>query len=129
MTFTAADRTKHLAAFSLAFNGNDVAATTDLVTADFVWVFYEGPDSPDARIIKGAAAACAAVAERAGQLKQPITFTEAEQFHCDEKIFTTYRAKGEFHKSGPFDVRAVDIYSFRGDKLASKDTYWKKIIN
>ena len=74
-------------------------------------------------------AACAAVAERSGQLKTPIRFTEAEQHPCGERIFTTYRAQGDFHATGPFDVRAVDIYTFRDGKPASKDTYWKKIIN
>lgn len=113
--------------FSKAFNSNDVAATADLVTEDFVWVFYEGPDSPDARVLKGPAAACAAVVERSNQLKEPIRFVETEQYQCGDKIFTTYRAQGAFHATGPFDVRAVDIYTFRGDKLASKDTYWKKI--
>ena len=54
------DKTAHLAAFSKAFNGNDVAATAALVTEDFVWIFYEGPDSPDGRVLRGAAAACAA---------------------------------------------------------------------
>ena len=123
------DKTAHLAAFSKAFNGNDVAATAALVTEDFVWIFYEGPDSPDGRVWRGAAAACAAVVERSGQLKTPIRFTEAEQYPCGERIFTTYRAVGEFHATGPFDVRAVDIYTFRDGKLASKDTYWKKITD
>ncbi len=123
------DRTGHLAAFSKAFNGNDVAATAELVTADFVWIFYEGPDSPDGRVLRGPAAACAAVVERSSQLKIPIRFTESKQYHCGERIFATYRAMGEFHGTGPFDVRAVDIYTFRDGKLASKDTYWKKINN
>ena len=117
----------HLAAFSKAFNGNDVATTTELVTADFVWIFYEGPNAPDGRVLHGPAEACAAVVERAAQLKVPIQFSASEQYHCGDRIFTTYRAQGEFHTSGAFDVRAVDIYTFRGDKLASKDTYWKKI--
>jgi ketosteroid isomerase-like protein len=121
------DKADHLEAFSKAFNGNDVAATSALVTDDFVWVFYEGPSSPDARILRGPAEACAAVVERSNQLKTPIRFTESKMYQCGDKIFTTYRAQGEFHSSGPFDVRAVDIYTFRGDKLASKDTYWKKI--
>ncbi len=121
------DKSAHLAAFSKAFNGNDVAATSELVTPDFVWIFYEGPNSPDGRILHGPAEACAAVVERAERLKVPITFTESEQYQCGDRVFTTYRAQGEFSDSGPFDVRAVDIYTFRGDKLASKDTYWKKI--
>ena len=92
-------------------------------------MFYEGPDSPDARILEGPAAACAAVVERSNQLKGPIRFIESEQYQCGNKVFSTYRAQGEFHSTGPFDVRAVDIYTFRGDKLASKDTYWKMITS
>ena len=114
-----------LAAFSKAFNSNDVDETASLVTDDFVWVFYEGPESPDARVLRGAAEACAALVERSNQLKTPIRFVESEQYECGDKVFTTYRAQGEFHATGPFDVRAVDIYTFRRDKLASKDTYWK----
>ncbi len=124
---TEQDKTAYLAAFSKAFNGNDVAATAEMVTDDFVWVFYEGPDSPDGRILRGPAAACAAVVERSEQLKVPIRFIEVEQYDCGDRIFATYRAQGEFHATGPFDVRAVDIYTFRDGKLASKDTYWKKI--
>ncbi len=121
------DKADHLESFSKAFNSNDIAATAELVTEDFVWVFYEGPDSPDARTLRGPAEACAAVVERSNQLKVPIRFIESEQYHCGDKVFTTYRALGEFYSTGPFDVRAVDIYTFRGDRLASKDTYWKKI--
>jgi ketosteroid isomerase-like protein len=121
------DKADHLDAFSKAFNSNDVATTAELVTEDFVWVFYEGPDSPDARILRGPAEACAAVVERSNQLEVPIRFTESERYQCGDKIFITYRAQGAFHSTGPFDVRAVDVCTFRGDRLASKDTYWKKI--
>ena len=121
------NRQAHLEAFSKAFNGNDVAAPAELVTEDFVWIFYAGPEAPDGKIHHGPAAACAAVVERSEQLKVPIRFSEAEQFPSGDRIFTTYRAQGEFHETGAFDVRAVDIYTFRGAKLASKDTYWKII--
>jgi ketosteroid isomerase-like protein len=121
------DKAEHLEAFGKAFNSNQVAATAALVTEDFVWVFYEGPDSPDARIFRGPAEACAAVVERADQLKTPIRFIESEQYQCGDKVFATYRAQGAFHATGPFDVRAVDIYTFRDGRLACKDTYWKKI--
>ncbi len=119
----------HLEAFGKAFNSNDIPATAALVTEDFVWVFYEGPNSPDALILRGPAEACAAVVERSTQLKVPIRFIESEQHQCGDKVFSTYRAVGEFHATGPFDVRAVDIYTFRGERLASKDTYWKKITD
>ena len=108
-------------------NGNDVAGTEACVTGDFAWIFYEGPDSPDGKIIEGVAAARAAVVARGRSLKNGIRFTESERFPSGDKIFSTYRAQGEFIDAGPFDVRAVDIYSFRDGKLARKDTYWKKI--
>ncbi|MBM85815.1 MAG: hypothetical protein CMM47_07325 [Rhodospirillaceae bacterium] len=116
-----------LAAFNKAFNNNDVDQTASLVTDDFVWIFYEGPESPNARILRGPAQACAAVVQRSNQLKTPIRFVESEQYECGDRVFNTYRAQGEFRATGPFDVRAVDIYTFRCDKLASKDTYWKII--
>ncbi len=121
------DKADHLKAFGKAFNSNDIMATAELVTEGFVWAFYAGPNSPDARILRGPAEACAAVVERSNQLKVPIRFIESEQHQCGDMIFSTYRALGEFHSTGPFDVRAVDIYTLRGDRLASKDTYWKKI--
>ena len=123
------DKTAHLAAFSKAFNINDVASTETLMTAELVQIFYEGPDSLDDRILRGATAACAAVVDRSEQLKVLTHFTESQQYQCGNRTFTTYRAQGEFHTTGPFDVRAVDIYTFQGGKLASKDTYRKKITS
>ncbi|MBT5264901.1 MAG: nuclear transport factor 2 family protein [Rhodospirillaceae bacterium] len=114
--------------FSPAFNSNDVTGAQTCATDDFVWIFYEGSDSPHARIIKGVAAGCQAVVERAERSSVPIRFTEPEDYQVGDKVFVTYRASGEFKDSGPFDVRAVDIYTFRDGLLASKDTYWKKIF-
>ena len=54
-----------LARFSRAFNSNDVAEAARCVTDDFVWIYYEGPDRPEGRVIRGVEAACAAVVERA----------------------------------------------------------------
>ena len=65
--------------------------------------------------------------ERASHLKTPIVFSESNEYSSSDKIFATYRVSGEFIDTGPFDVRAIDIYSFRGDKVCSKDTYWKII--
>lgn len=118
-----------LARFGKAFNSNDVATAAGCVTDDFTWLYYEGPDHPHARVIRGIDAACAAVVERVNRLKGPIVFSESNEYPCDDKVFVTYRASGEFRDTGPFDVRAIDIYTFRGDKLSSKDTYWKIITS
>ena len=113
--------------FGKALNTNDVATGSAFVTDDFVWIYYEGPDHPEGRIIHGFKAACEAVVERASRLKTPIVFSESNEYSSSDKIFAAYRVSGEFIDTGPFDVRAIDIYSFRGDKVCSKDTYWKII--
>ena len=123
------DKTAHLAAFSKAFNINDVASTETLMTAELVQIFYEGPDSLDDRILRGATAACAAVVDRSEQLKVLIHFTESQQYRCGNRTFTTNLAQGESNTAGPFDMRTVDIYTFQASKLASKNTYWKNITS
>ncbi|MFP6725574.1 MAG: hypothetical protein VCB63_01885 [Alphaproteobacteria bacterium] len=107
------DKTAHLAAFSKAFNGNDVASTEALMTADFVRIFYEGPDNLDGRILRGATAACAAVVERSELLKVPIHFTESQQYQYNNRTFTTYRAQGEFHTTGPLMCGRLISIPFR----------------
>ncbi len=113
--------------FGKALNTNDVTTGSAFVTDDFVWIYYEGPDHPEGRIIHGFKAACEAVVERASHLKTPIVFSESNEYSSSNKIFATYRDSGEFIDTGPFDVRTIDIYSFRGDRVCSKDTYWKII--
>ena len=67
--------------------------------------------------------------EKSEQLKVLIHFIESQQYQCGNRTFTTYQAQGEFCTTGPFDLRAVDFYTFQDGKLASKDTHWKKITS
>ncbi len=75
----------------------------------------------------GFEAACRMVAERAARLEAPIEWSESEEHFCGDKVLCTSRATGCFHDTGAFDVRLIDIFSFRGDRICSKDTYWKII--
>ena len=115
--------------FGRALNSNDIAAGRTIVTDDFFWSYYEGPNEPDGCIIRGFEAACQVVIERNGRLKVPIVWSESNEYFCIDKVFATSRAKGEFTDTGPFDVRVIDIFSFRSNKLCSKDTYWKIIVD
>ena len=116
-----------LSRFSQAFNSNVRETTRSCVTEDFEWIYYEGPDRPNGNVLQGVDQACDAVAARAARLSTPIEFSDSEEFPCGDRLFVTYRATGAFHDSGPFDVRAIDIYTFRGERLRRKDTYWKII--
>ena len=113
--------------FGLALNSYDVAAGKEVVTDDFVWSYYEGPDAPDGRVLRGFEAACQIVAERAKRLEEPIEWKESDEYFCGDKVLCTSRATGCFRDTGAFDVRVVDIFSFRNNRICSKDTYWKII--
>ena len=113
--------------FGRALNSNDIVAGRTIVTDDFFWAYYEGPDEPDGRIVRGFEAACQVVIERNERLKESIVWSESNEYFCTDKVFSTSRAVGEFIDTGPFDVRVIDIFSFRSNKLCSKDTYWKII--
>ena len=115
--------------FGRALNSNDVDTGRTIVTDDFFWSYYEGPDKPDGRIIRGFEAACQVVIERNERLKAPIVWSESNEYFCVDKVFATSRAKGEFMDTGPFDVRVIDIFSFRSNQLCSKDTFWKIIVD
>ncbi len=116
-----------LARFSKAFNSNDIENAKACVTENFKWIYYEGTEAPYGQIFEGVEAACAAVVARSNRLKSDIEFNEAEEYQAGEKVFTLYRASGEFVDTGFFDVRAIDVYSFNGGHLDCKDTYWKII--
>ena len=115
--------------FGRALNSNDVDTGRTIVTDDFFWSYYEGPDKPDGRIIRGFEAACQVVIERNERLKESIVWSESNEYFCTDKVFSTSRAVGEFIDTGPFDVRGIDIFSFRSNQLCSKDTYWKIIVD
>ena len=86
-----------LGQFGKALNTDDVALGNTFVTDDFVWIYYEGPNHPEGRIIRGFKAACEAVVERANRLKSPIVFNESNEFPSGDKIFTTYRVLSLIH--------------------------------
>lgn len=113
--------------FGQALNSYDVASGREVVTEDFVWSYYEGPDAPDGRVLRGFEAACQIVAERVKRLEGPIEWKESDEYFCGDKVLCTSRAIGHFRDTGAFDVRVVDIFSFRNDRICSKDTYWKII--
>ena len=121
------DRSALLTRFSQAFNSKDREGTRACVTEDFEWGYYEGPHAPHGRILRGVDEACQAVLDRAARLSVPIQFTDSEEHWAGDKLFVTYRANGVFRDTGRFDVLAIDIYTFKGQRLARKDTYWKII--
>jgi ketosteroid isomerase-like protein len=115
-----------LKAFGKAFNKGDVDGILACVTDDFEWRLFEGPDGPDAQILRGRDEVRAALAARSETYKN-MRFSETEVLFADDHVIGRFRATGEYADGTPIDVRGVDIYDLRDGKIAVKDSYWKKI--
>ena len=87
--------------FGKALNTNDVVAGSTATTDDFVWIYYEGPNHPEGRIIRGFKAACEAVVERANRLKTPIVFSESNEFPSGDKILPLIGSAGNLSTPAP----------------------------
>ena len=115
-----------LRAFGKAFNAGDVDGILACVTDDFEWRLAEGPDAPDARVVRGKEEVRQALRERDARFRS-VRFSETEVFVADDQVIGRFRATGSYATGAPLDVRGVDLYTIRDGRIAVKDSYWKRI--
>lgn len=114
--------------FGRAFNAGDVDAILGCVTADFQWIMARGPLAPYGRVVEGRDALRAALAGR-GQELADVRFSDAQVFAVGDRVIGTFRMTAKRCADGAaVDVRGCDIYTVRGGLIASKDSYWKQVM-
>lgn len=126
MAIDRAEALELLKVFGRAFNKGDVEGILGCVTDDFEWRLAEGPEAPDATVLRGAEEVRAALASR-GDKYRSIRFSETELMYADDQVIGRFRATGEYADGRSLDVRGIDIYEFRDGRIAVKDSYWKDI--
>jgi ketosteroid isomerase-like protein len=126
MPIDKADALEVLKVFGRAFNQADVDGILGCVTDDFEWRLADGPNAPDAKVLKGRDEVRDALELRGDKYKS-IKFSETELFYAEEQVVGRFRATGEYADGRPLDVRGIDIYDFRDGKISVKDSYWKDI--
>ena len=115
-----------LRAFGKAFNAGDVDGILACVTDDFEWRLAEGPDAPDARVVRGKEEVRQALRERDARFRS-VRFSETEVFVADGQVIGRFRATGTYASGALLDVRGVDLYTIHDGRIAVKDSYWKRI--
>jgi ketosteroid isomerase-like protein len=126
MPIDKADALEVLKVFGRAFNQAEVDGILGCVTDDFEWRLADGPNAPDAKVLKGRDEVRDALELRGDKYKS-IKFSETELFYAEEQVVGRFRATGEYADGRPLDVRGIDIYDFRDGKISVKDSYWKDI--
>jgi ketosteroid isomerase-like protein len=115
-----AQRDKLFKKFARALFRGDIDALYEVVTPDFVWSFHDG-----LAVTKSLANVEAIRAHLAEQepLFSAQRFHEVAYHHAGDMSFMTFRVSETLRATG--EQRGVESYTFRDDRLGTKDVYRK----
>jgi ketosteroid isomerase-like protein len=108
-----------------AFNAHDLDAVMGFFTDDCVLEMPRGPH-PWGRRSEGREQVRAGLASRFAGIPDVHYGNDRHWVSgnrgCSEWLLTGTTTQGE-----PIEVRGCDLFEFRGDKIARKDSYWKLV--
>jgi steroid delta-isomerase-like uncharacterized protein len=115
------DRT--LKQFLDAFNRHDLDAIMSFFTDDCVLQMPRGP-APSGRAAVGKDAVRALLATRFEGLPD-VHYGDDRHFIAGDRGVSEWLLTGTTRSGERVEVRGCDLFEFRGDKIARKDSFWK----
>ena len=115
------DRT--LKQFLDAFNRHDLDAIMSFFTDDCVFQMPRGP-APSGRGAVGKDAVRALLATRFEGLPD-VHYSDDRHFIAGDRGVSEWLLTGTTRSGEHIEVRGCDLFEFRGDKIARKDSFWK----
>src|SRR5712692_9050355 len=115
-------------AISAAFNSRDVDRIVDCFAEDATFCLARGPESVG-RTLRGKAAIRQALADRFKQI--PDMRWENEEYVLagapggEDRAVSVWTVRGRGSDGEELNYQGCDIYTFRGDKISRKNTFWK----
>ncbi|MCY4452794.1 MAG: nuclear transport factor 2 family protein [Immundisolibacterales bacterium] len=111
-----------------AFNRHDVDAILSWFVDDCEWLMARGPDSPDARRLRGKQAIGDVLRARY-EVIPDMRWVDMKHFisACGTRAASEWTVKGTPVDGEPINSLGCDLWSFRDGKVVCKDTYWKFI--
>ena len=105
------------------FNDHDLDAIMSLFTDDCVFESPRGPD-PWGRRFEGKEAVREGLAARFTGIPD-VSYEGRGDFVSGERGASEWTLRGTTVEGGRLEVRGCDLWTFRGDLIVRKDSYWK----
>jgi ketosteroid isomerase-like protein len=112
-------------AISAAFNSRDVDRIVAFFAEDGVFCLARGPESVG-RTLAGKAAIRKALADRFVQIPD-MRWENEEYILAGDRAISVWTVRGESADGEDLNYQGCDIYTFKGDKIVHKNTFWKMV--
>ncbi len=106
-----------------AFDAHDLDAIMAHFTDDCVFLTPRGSDAYGRRLV-GKEAVRGGFADRFAGIPD-VRYTDGSHFVAGDRGCSEWLLSGTTTDGEPVEVRGVDIWTFRGDKIHVKDAFWK----
>ena len=110
-------------AISAAFNSRDVDRIVSFFHDDAVFCLARGPE-PVGRTLAGKETIRKALADRFKQIPD-MRWDNEEYILADDRAISLWTVRGKGTDGEDLNYQGCDIYTFRGDKISRKNTFWK----
>lgn len=116
--------------FGEGFMREDLEVLRGVTTEDFEWHFAVGSDGPDGKVYRGAEGTLEGKRDNA-KIFQDLRFNDIEYYPAsDDKFVMTARVTGVLSTTGkPFNLRTIELYTVRDERISKKDVFWKQSID
>jgi ketosteroid isomerase-like protein len=108
---------------SAAFNSRDVERIVSHFTDDAVFCLARGPE-PVGRTLAGKAAIRKALADRFKVIPD-MRWDHKEYVFAGDRAVSVWTVRGKSADGEDLNYEGCDIYTFMGDKIVAKNTFWK----
>lgn len=112
-------------AINAAFNSRDVDRIMAFFADDCTFLMARGPE-PVGRRVRGKAAVRRVLADRFAVIAD-MRWDHVDAFIAGQRAVTVWTVTGTGRDGERLNYRGCDIYEFLGDKILTKDTYWKLV--
>lgn len=116
-----------LTKFFVGFQMLDAESLQSALTDDFVWYFKEGEDAQGYQI-KGVDGVIENLTKRQEEWTN-VQYTNNRISGTPEFIFQSYTVDYDDAEGLHHAANGIDIYKVRDGKIASKDSYWKQVVD